>query len=339
MIKIGIDAMGGDHAPDKIVEGAVLALKKDDTLSICLTGDEQKIRKVLQTLSYSGDRIEIVPTTEVIEGDDKPVSAIRRKKDSSLVVALKMLKEKKVDAVVSAGNTGALIAGAIFVTGRIQGISRPAITGMYPTVKGPMVMLDIGANADVSPVHLVEFAKMGSLFAQISQGKKQPSVGLVNIGTEETKGNELTKKAYELLKREKEIHFVGNVEGRDIPKGIVDVLVCDGFTGNTILKLTEGVAESLFSMLKEVIYSSAKAKLGAMMMKDSLKKMKEDLNYEEIGGAVVLGVDGVVVKAHGSSKENAFSNAILRAAEYHRAGLIDNIKSMKASSLPSEKEE
>lgn len=332
MVKIAVDAMGGDHAPDKIVEGAVLATVKDKTLSIDLVGEETKIRTVLQKLSYKGDKIRVVHATEVIEAEDKPVSAIRRKKDSSLVVALRMLKEKQVDAVVSAGNTGALVAGAIFVTGRIQGISRPAITGMYPTMRGPMVMLDIGANADVSPQHLLEFAKMGSLFAKISQNRKDPSIGLVNIGTEETKGNELSKKAYELLKAEKSIRFVGNVEGRDIPKGIVDVLVCDGFTGNTILKLTEGVAESLFSMIKDVIYSSTKAKLGAMMMKDSLKKMKQDLNYEEIGGAVVLGVDGIVVKAHGSSKENAFSNAILRAAEYHRTGLIDDIKKMNVSS-------
>lgn len=328
MIHIGIDAMGGDHAPAKIVEGAILAAQKDKELVITLFGKSEEIDASLASLSYDKQRINIVTTTEVIEGEDKPVHAIRKKKDSSLVVALTQLKEKKLDAVVSAGNTGALIAGAIFVTGRIRGISRPAITGAYPTIKGPMVTLDIGANADVSPQHLLEFAKMGSLFSKIAYHKENPTVGLVNIGTEATKGNELTKAAYALLKEEKSIRFAGNVEGRDIPKGIVDVLVCDGFTGNTVLKLTEGVADTLFSILKQAIESNAKAKLGALMMKDSLKKMKESLNYEEVGGAVLLGVDGVVVKAHGSSKEKAFSNAILRAAQYHREGLVDKIKAI-----------
>ncbi|MDO4792916.1 MAG: phosphate acyltransferase PlsX [Filifactor alocis] len=328
MIHIGIDAMGGDHAPSKIVEGAILATQKDKELMITLFGKREEIDASLASLSYDKQRVNLVATTEVIEGDDKPVNAIRRKKDSSLVVALTQLKEKKIDAVVSAGNTGALIAGAIFVTGRIRGISRPAITGAYPTIKGPMVTLDIGANADVNPQHLLEFGKMGSLFSKIAYHKENPTVGLVNIGTEETKGNELTKAAYTLLKEEKSINFVGNVEGRDIPKGIVDVLVCDGFTGNTILKVTEGVAETLFSMLKQAIESNAKAKLGALMMKDSLKKMKESLNYEEVGGAVLLGVDGIVVKAHGSSKEKAFSNAVLRAAQYHREGLVDKIKAL-----------
>lgn len=328
MIHIGIDAMGGDHAPAKIVEGAILATQKDKELVITLFGKSEEIDASLASLSYDKQRINIVTTTEVIEGEDKPVHAIRKKKDSSLVVALTQLKEKKLDAVVSAGNTGALIAGAIFVTGRIRGISRPAITGAYPTIKGPMVTLDIGANADVSPQHLLEFAKMGSLFSKIAYHKENPTVGLVNIGTEATKGNELTKAAYALLKEEKSIRFAGNVEGRDIPKGIVDVLVCDGFTGNTVLKLTEGVADTLFSMLKQAIESNAKAKLGALMMKDSLKKMKESLNYEEVGGAVLLGVDGIVVKAHGSSKEKAFSNAILRAAQYHREGLVDKIKAI-----------
>lgn len=328
MIHIGIDAMGGDHAPAKIVEGAILAAQKDKELVITLFGKSEEIDASLASLSYDKQRINIVTTTEVIEGEDKPVHAIRKKKDSSLVVALTQLKEKKLDAVVSAGNTGALIAGAIFVTGRIRGISRPAITGAYPTIKGPMVTLDIGANADVSPQHLLEFAKMGSLFSKIAYHKENPTVGLVNIGTEATKGNELTKAAYALLKEEKSIRFAGNVEGRDIPKGIVDVLVCDGFTGNTVLKLTEGVADTLFSMLKQAIESNAKAKLGALMMKDSLKKMKESLNYEEVGGAVLLGVDGIVVKAHGSSKEKAFSNAILRAAQYHREGLVDKIKAI-----------
>ena len=190
----------------------------------------------------------------------------------------------------------------------------------------PTVILDIGANADVSPEHLVEFAKMGSIFAKIAFKKDDIKVGLINIGTEETKGNELVKKAYPLLKETQEISFYGNVEARDIPKGIVDVAVCDGFTGNTILKLTEGLAETIFAMMKEVVYSSTKAKMGALLMKDSLKGMKDSLNYEEVGGAVLLGVDGVVVKAHGSSNAKAFSNAILRAAEYHHSGLIAHIK-------------
>lgn len=326
MAVIGIDAMGGDHAPEKIVEGAILAAKSRSNLQLILVGEEEKIKQILREKQCENKNISVINATEIITGEDKPVQAIRRKKDSSLVVALNLLKEKKVDAVVSAGNTGALLAGAVFIAGRIQGISRPAITGMYPTINGPMVLLDIGANADVSPEHLVEFAQMGTLFGKIALKKEHLKVGLVNIGTEETKGNELMKKTYPMLKETEGIDFYGNVEARDIPKGIVDVLVCDGFTGNTILKLTEGVGETLLQMLKDAIYSSGKAKMGALLMKDSLKGLKNNLNYEEIGGAVLLGVDGVVVKAHGSSKEKAFSNAVLRAAEYHESGLIEAIK-------------
>ncbi len=325
MIRIGIDAMGGDNAPKEIVKGAILATKLNKELSLTLVGDEEKINCVLDEQKADRSHIEVVHATEVIEGDDQPVKAIRRKKDSSLVVMMNLLKEGKLDAVVSAGNTGALLAGGIFIAGRIEGVSRPAITGIYPSLN-PTVILDIGANADVSPEHLVEFAKMGSIFAKIAFKKDDIKVGLINIGTEETKGNELVKKAYPLLKETQEISFYGNVEARDIPKGIVDVAVCDGFTGNTILKLTEGLAETIFAMMKEVVYSSTKAKMGALLMKDSLKGMKDSLNYEEVGGAVLLGVDGVVVKAHGSSNAKAFSNAILRAAEYHHSGLIAHIK-------------
>ena len=325
MIRIGIDAMGGDNAPKEIVKGAVLASQLNKELCLTLVGDEGEINRILEEEKADRSHIDVVHTTEVIEGEDQPVKAIRRKKDSSLVVMMNLLKEGKLDGVVTAGNTGAALAGGIFIVGRIEGVSRPAITAIYPSLN-PTVILDIGANVDISPEHLVEFAKMGSIFAKIAFKKEDVKVGLINIGTEETKGSELLKKAHPLLKETPEISFYGNVEARDIPKGIVDVVVCDGFTGNIILKLTEGLAETIFAMMKEVVYSSTKAKMGALLMKDSLKGMKDRLNYEEVGGAVLLGVDGIVVKAHGSSNAKAFSNAILRASEYHQSGLIAHIK-------------
>lgn len=327
-MKIAVDVMGGDNAPLETVEGALIYAEKNPSVQVLLVGKEDKINEIISKKDNKPKNIEIINATEVIEGEDHPVSAIRKKKDSSMAVALKLLKEKKADAVVSAGNTGALLAGSIFITGRIKGVERPAITGLYPTKKGASVILDIGANADVQPEHLLTFAKMGTLYAKLALKKENPTVGLINIGTEPQKGNQLVKEAYNLFKDCDDINFKGNVESKEIPAGVADVLVCDGFTGNIILKLTEGIITELIGKLKTAMLSDFKSKMGAMFLKDSLKKMKNSFNYEEIGGAILLGIDGTVIKAHGSSKRSSFSNAIKRAEEFCNAKVVQSITEM-----------
>lgn len=329
-MKIGIDAMGGDHAPSEIVKGAIEALKETDA-EVVLYGDETAISSVLSQLTYDKNRVSIKHTSERIENDDKPVQAIRRKKDASMVVGLNDLKEKSLDAFVSAGNTGALLAGALFKVGRIKGIDRPAICTVYPTMNGASVLVDAGANAECKVNNLLEFAFMGDLYAQKIIGISNPKIGLANIGAEETKGTPLYIQTHEALKK-MPLNFVGNVEGRDIPNGVVDVIVADGFTGNIILKLTEGVALSLMKGLKESILSNFKGKLGGMLLKGNLKSFKKKLDYTEYGGAPMLGVEGLVVKAHGSSNAKALKNAVIYADKGAKSGLVDAIRE-KAKSL------
>ncbi len=327
-MKIGIDAMGGDNAPQEVVKGAVEALAEMPG-EVVLYGDSTAINQVLSTLTYDAGRVSVVHTTEKIENDDKPVKAIRAKKDASMVVGLSALKERGVDAFVSAGNTGALLAGGLFKVGRIKGIDRPAICTVYPTMKGASVLVDAGANAECKVNNLLQFALMGELYARSILGIEKPRVGLVNIGAEETKGTPLYIETHEALKSQP-INFVGNVEGRDVPGGVVDVIVADGFTGNIILKLTEGVALSLVDGLKESIMSNLKGKIGGLILKGNLKGFKKKLDYTEYGGAPLLGVDGLVVKAHGSSNAKAFKNAILYAHKGVDAKLVDGIKSRLA---------
>ncbi|MBE0451312.1 MAG: phosphate acyltransferase PlsX [Clostridia bacterium] len=332
-MKIGFDAMGGDHAPIENVKGAVESLEMISG-DIVLYGDESMIKKELSKYKHDSARIEIVHTTEVIENDDKPVKAIKSKSDSSMVVGLKALRKGDVDAFVSAGNTGALLAGGLFKVGRIKGIDRPAICTIYPTMEGASVLVDAGANAECKPRNLIEFAYMGSMYAEKILGIENPRVALVNIGAEETKGTPLYIETHQLLKQT-ELNFVGNVEGRDVPTGKVDVIVADGFTGNIILKLTEGVALSLVKGLKREIMKNTIGKIGGLLLKKNLGDFKKMLDYTEYGGAPLLGINGLVVKAHGSSDAKAFKNAIKYAQLGVQVNLVNEIK-LKISGLTSD---
>ncbi|KDR94099.1 phosphate:acyl-[acyl carrier protein] acyltransferase [Peptoclostridium litorale DSM 5388] len=329
-MKIAVDGMGGDNAPFSTVKGAVDAIKELE-VEIILTGDSEELEKELLKYEYDKSRIQVVHTSQKIENEDKPVKAIRAKKDSSMVVAMQLVKDKKADAVVSAGNTGALLAGGLFVIGRIRGIDRPALCVCLPTKKGFSIMLDAGANADCKPLNIRQFALMGSIYSSKVMNVEKPVVKIVNVGSEEGKGNELTKQSSELLKSEKGIIFGGNIEARDIPSGQADVIVCDGFTGNVVLKLIEGVAGFLMSNLKDVFMSSLKSKIAALLVKKDLSDMKKRLDYSEYGGAPLIGVDGALIKAHGSSDSNAFKNAIRQAAGYAKANVVGDISDSMVS--------
>ena len=341
-MKIGFDGMGGDHGPLETVKGAIDALNIVQS-TIVIYGDETKLNNELCKYKYDKNRIEIVHTTEVIENDDKPVKAIKTKGDSSMVVGLKALRKGEIDAFVSAGNTGALLAGGLLKVGRIKGISRPALCTIYPTMNGASVLVDAGANAECKSRNLIEFAYMGSMYAEKVIGIQNPKVALVNIGAEETKGTPLYIETHQLLK-ETDLNFVGNVEGRDVPSGNVDVIVADGFTGNIILKLTEGVALSLVGGLKTQIMKNTIGKLGGILLKNNLKDFRKMLDYTEYGGAPLLGLGGLVVKAHGSSNAKAFMNAIKYAQIGIDSKLVDAIKDKvndfpKVSTEESEDEE
>lgn len=323
-MKIAIDAMGGDHAPRTVVLGAMKAVETFPDVHITLVGKEDEIRKYVT----KQDRISIIHSEEVIEGDDEPVRAVRRKKRSSLVLMAKEVNEGRADACISAGNTGALMAAGLFVVGRIEGIERPALSPTLPTVDGRgFVMLDVGANVDAKPIHLYQYAVMGSLYAEKVRGIANPRVGLLNVGTEDGKGNDLSKHVFYLLK-DSNLNFVGNVEARDLLQGVADVVVCDGFTGNVALKTLEGTALSVFSMLKEQLTSSFTSKLAALMLKPKLMKLKEKMDYSEYGGAALIGLKAPVVKAHGSSDETAIFNAIRQTRDMVAKQVIPTIASM-----------
>jgi phosphate acyltransferase len=321
-MKIAMDAMGGDHAPKEIVLGAVKAIQSFPDLKIVLVGDETKIKEYLQDT----DRIEIIHTEEVILGTDEPVRAVRRKKNASMVLTAKEVSEGKADACISAGNTGALMAAGLFIIGRIEGIERPALTPTLPTINGEgFVLLDVGANADAKPEHLVQYALMGSIYSEKVRGIQTPRVGLLNIGTEEKKGNDLTKHSYELLKKA-DIHFIGNVEARDLLNGVADVVITDGFTGNMVLKTIEGTAMSIMKMLKTSLMASMKSKLAAAVLKPNLYELKSKMDYSEYGGAGLFGLKAPVIKAHGSSDANAIFNAIRQAKDMVEHGVTEKIQ-------------
>ncbi|SMO46500.1 phosphate acyltransferase PlsX [Melghirimyces algeriensis] len=322
-MRIALDAMGGDHAPKAIVEGCLEAAQKWPDMELVLLGHEQSIRSLLgQPLP---DNLTMHPVEEWIEADEEPVRAVRRKKGSSIVVGCRMVREQKADAFISAGNTGALMAAGTMVTGRLSGIDRPALAPMFPTLDGKGVLvLDVGANPEAKPVHLEQYALMGALYAENVLGFDKPRVGLLNIGTEEGKGTALTKGAFELIKK-LPIHFVGNVESRDILQGVCDVLVCDGFTGNVLLKNTEGVAKGIFARLKEELSRNAFTKLAAAILKPGLKRFVKDMDYKEHGGAPLLGLKGPVVKAHGSSDTLAVLNAVRQARRFVERDVISAI--------------
>ncbi|MGI2327225.1 phosphate acyltransferase PlsX [Planococcus sp. YIM B11945] len=305
-MKIAVDAMGGDNAPKEIIEGVYKALAEFSDLEIQLYGHEEKMRPFLR----EQDRMTVVHCEEIIEAEDDPVRAVRRKKNASMVQMAQAVKDGRADACVSAGNTGALMAAGLFVVGRIEGVDRPALAPTLPTIDGKgFVMLDMGANAEARPEHLVQYAVMGSIYAEKVRGIQNPTVGLLNIGTEEKKGNDLTKAAFPLLKQAP-INFIGNVESRDLLNGAADVVVTDGFTGNMVLKTIEGTAMNVFAMIKDVFMTSAKTKVAAFLVKDNIKGLKGMLDYSEYGGAGLFGLKAPVIKAHGSSNANALFNAI-----------------------------
>ncbi len=321
-LKVLVDAMGGDKAPEEIVKGALEA-SNDTNVDIVLVGNENKIKPHLQTTNRS---IEVVNAEEVITYDEQPVAAIRKKKKSSIVKGLKLLKEGKAQAMVSAGSTGALMAGGLFILGRLEGIDRPAIATLFPTAQDPVLLLDIGANSEVKPKNLVQFAMMGSIYSNEILNIKTPSVGLMNIGIEKEKGNSTIKTAHSDLKKIKDINFIGNIEARNIFDGSVDVVVCDGFTGNIFLKTVEGFGMHVFRRLKQEIKSNITYSIGAMMIKPALNKVRASLDYSEYGGAMFLGIDGVLIKCHGSSDRKAIANGIKVACRFARANISEKLK-------------
>lgn len=323
-MNIIVDGMGGDNAPVDIVKGCVDAVNEYD-IEITIVGKEQIIREELHKYKYSDDKIQILNADDVITNDDDPAVAIRRKKDSSLVVGLNALKDGLGYGFISAGSTGALLAGGLFIIKRIKGIDRAALTSVYPTSKGLSLLVDAGANVDCKPEYLKQFGLMGSIYMENVFGRKNPKVGLVNIGTEEGKGNQLSKEAFNLLKNE-DINFVGNVEGRNLPEGEIDVIVADGFVGNVVLKLTEGMAISIFSILKQSLMANTKSKIGALLLKSELSEMKKKMDYREYGGAPLLGTKLPVVKAHGSSDAYAFKNGIRQLIAFIENDIIKTIE-------------
>lgn len=317
-VRIALDAMGGDRGPQEVVAGAVQAVAEIEDLEVTLFGDLQTISAALHSLNQSpGPRLRVAHTSQVIGMDESPFDAVRRKRDSSIIVAFECLKSGDADAVVSAGNSGATMAAAIRFLGRLKNVSRPGIASVFPTLKGPVVMMDVGANVDCRPQHLFQFGVMASAFCQALFEIEQPRIGLLSIGEETGKGNLLVKKAHELLSRSP-LNFIGNVEGRDTFQGDVDVIVCDGFVGNVCLKLSEGLAEAVISMLREEIAKSIKAQVGYLFARDAFVNFKKRVDYAEYGGAPLLGLNGTGIICHGRSNAVAIKNAIRVGAELVR---------------------
>lgn len=314
MIRIALDAMGGDHAPAEVVEGGLAAAGELGDIHLTLVGRQEILNNLLAGKNYPKERVTIVDAPEIITSDDAPVSAVRRKKNSSMMQGINLLKESRVDALVSAGNTGALMAGSLLAAGRLEGIERPALAVVAPTFGGGnVVIMDVGANMDAKPEHLLHYALMGGVYAREVLQKTNPRVALLNIGTEEHKGSDQARRAYTLMK-DSMPSFCGNLEARDILKDAADVVICDGFVGNIVLKTIEGLAEGLFASMKEAFQSGIKSKLAAAVLLPELRKIRNKLDYEEYGGAPLMGIDGVCIKAHGSSKARAIRNAIATQA-------------------------
>lgn len=326
MTRVAVDAMGGDNAPFEIVKGAVEAVNESKNIKVYLTGKEDVVKQELSKYTYDTERIEVVNATEIIETAEPPVMAIRKKKDSSLVVALNLVKDGTCDAFVSAGSSGAVLVGGQIIIGRIKGIERAPLAPLIPTETGCSLLIDCGANVDARPSHLVQFAKMGSVYMENVMGVDKPRVAIVNIGAEEEKGNALVKETFPLLKNCPEINFIGSIEARDIPTGYADVIVCEAFAGNIILKMYEGVGATLLKKVKAGLMSSLRTKIGALLIKPALKATLKGFSLEEYGGAPLLGLNGLVVKTHGSSKSVEIKNSILQCMTFKEQKINEKIK-------------
>jgi glycerol-3-phosphate acyltransferase PlsX len=326
MTNVAVDAMGGDHAPAEIVKGVVEAVNENSRIKVYLTGRQEAIKKELVQYTYHKEQIEIVNAAEVIDTAEPPVMAIRKKKDSSIVTALNLVKSGVCDAFVSAGSSGAVLVGGQLIVGRIKGIERAPLAPLIPTEKGCSLLIDCGANVDARPSHLVQFAKMGSVYMESVMGIPNPRVAIVNIGVEEEKGNALVKETFPLLKNCPEINFIGSIEARDIPTGYADVIVCEAFAGNIILKLYEGVGAALIKKVKAGMMTSLRSKIGGLLVKPALKETLKEFSVEEYGGAPLLGLNGLVVKTHGSSKAIEIKNSVLQCVTFKEQRISQKIK-------------
>ena len=323
---VALDAMGGDNAPSQMVKGAVDAAGKNTNVKIKLVGIQEVLEKELSQYEYNKEQIEVVNASEVIETGEPPVEAIRKKKDSSLVIAMNMVKEGEADALVSAGNSGAILVGGQIIVGRIKGIERPPMAPLLPTANGVTLLLDAGANVDAKPSNLVQWARMGSIYMENVIGIKNPKVAIVNIGAEEEKGNALVKETMPLLKQLTDINFMGSIEARDIPSGAADVIVADAFVGNVILKIYEGLGMTLIKKIKAGLMSSFRSKMGALLIKPALKETMKSFSADEHGGAPLLGCKGLVVKSHGNSTYKEISNSILQCITFKEQKINEKIK-------------
>ena len=323
---MAVDAMGGDNAPAEIVKGAVDAAAMRNDIKILLVGQEDAVREELNKYSWSKEQIEVVNADEVIETAEPPVQAIRKKKNSSIVVGMNMVKHMEADAFVSAGSSGAILVGGQVIVGRIKGVERPPLAPLIPTEKGVSLLIDCGANVDARASHLLQFAQMGSIYMEHVVGIKNPRVAIVNIGAEEEKGNALVKETFPLLKECKGINFVGSIEAREIPHGDADVIVCEAFVGNVILKLYEGLSATLINAIKQGMTSTTRSKIGAALALPSLKKTLKSFDASAYGGAPLLGLNGLVVKTHGSAKANEVKNSIIQCVTFREQDINGKIR-------------
>ena len=336
--RVALDAMGGDNAPSEIVKGAVDAVSSREDIKVFLVGQEELVKKELQKYSYPSERIEVVDAPEVIEMAEPPVQAIRRKKQSSIVIGMNMVKQREADAFVSAGSSGAVLVGGQTIVGRIRGIKRPPLAPIIPTETGKSLLIDCGANVDARPEHLLQFAQMGSIYMENVIGVKNPRVAIVNIGAEEEKGNALVKETFPLLRECKDINFVGSIEAREIPHGGADVIVCEAFVGNVILKLYEGLSSTLIGIVKGGLMRTVKSKIGAALALPALKKTLKAFDSSEYGGAPLLGLNGLVVKTHGSSKAKEVTNSIYQCVTFREEHINEIIKEKIADSEKQKQE-
>lgn len=325
-VNVAVDAMGGDNAPKEIIKGAIEAINENKKVRIYLVGKEDSMKKELAGYTYDDNQLVLVHAEEIIETAEPPVMAIRKKKDSSLVKALNLVKDGTCDAFVSAGSTGATLVGGQVIVGRIKGVERPPLAPLIPTEKGCSLLVDCGANVDARPSHLVQFAKMGSIYMENVMGVKNPKVAIVNIGAEEEKGNALVKETFPLLKNCPDINFIGSIEARDIPSGMADVIVCEAFVGNVILKMYEGVGMTLIKKVKSGMMTSLRSKIGALLVKPALKQTLKAFDLEQYGGAPLLGLNGLVVKTHGSSKATEIKNSIVQCITFKEQGINEKIR-------------